>query len=157
MIWKIAVGVPTMFFAAIGGLWVADREPPTTVFSVQALTSEVRPGDQMRALYSVRRFRSCAVHVDRLLFDSAGERYVLEDIEFAAAPGPLGDASYTVGINIPRRFAEGPARYQAITQYTCNPFHKLSPIVVTGTPVSFDVKGPPLPADQSPIEIMPRR
>lgn len=157
MIWKIAFGAPTLFFAAIAGIWVADREPPTTVFSVQALTSEVRPGGQMRALYSVRRFRSCAVHVDRLLFDSAGERYVLEDLDFAAAPGQLGDASYTVGINIPRRFSEGAARYQAITQYVCNPLHKLSPIVVTGSPVLFDVKGPPVPADEAPIEIMPRR
>lgn len=157
LIWKLAISIPLLFFSAVLGLWVADRDPPTAVISVTPLSDTVQPGGQLRILYNVRRFRSCAVHIDRLLFDAGGERYVLEDEEFAGAPGPLGDATYTVGVNIPRRFAEGPGRYQAITEYVCNPLHHISPIVATGAPTTFTVKGPAVSSDVPPLEIIPQR
>ena len=157
MILKIAIGLPVIFFAGVMGVWVSDRDPPISLISVTAMNESIQPGGQLRVSYSVRRFRSCGVHIDRLLFDANAERYVLEDIDFAAAPGPLGDATYTVGINIPRRFAEGVGRYQVITRYECNPLHNFSPIVVTGPLITFTVKGPPTPMDQSPRETTPSR
>jgi hypothetical protein len=157
MIWRIVAVVVFGGLGAMLGLWTTDREPPSQAISTQVLTETIRPGDQLRILYTVRRWRSCQVKIDRLLFDAAGERYVLDDLEFAGAPGPLGETTYTVGITIPRRFAAGLGRYRTASTYVCNPLQRIWPINGPGTEVEFHVGGDPLPADALPVEVSPVR
>jgi hypothetical protein len=157
MIWRLAVAIPVLFFSAVLGMWAEDRDPPSQAISAQVLTETIRPGDQLRILYTVRRWRSCQIKIDRLLFDAAGERYVLEDLDFSASPGALGEATYTVGITIPRRFAAGAGRYRAVSTYICNPLHHIWPIIGPAPEVEFHVSGDPLPADVLPVEVSPVR
>lgn len=47
---------------------------------------------------------------------------------------------------------------KAISTYVCNPIQRMfSPIVVSGEDIEFEVKGEPMPADDAPIEVIPRR
>jgi hypothetical protein len=155
-LWRILVLIATGALAATAGLWASDRTSPTQVIIARAETPVVAPGGVLKIHYEVFRLRSCAVRVDRLLFDADRVRVSLEDQEFAGAPGPLGHDSYTTTITIPRSFAQGPGRYTAISRYECNLLHKAWPIVVGGVDVEFMVSGDPAPGAQLPIEIVPR-
>ena len=158
MIWRIFAVVVFGGFGAMLGLWTTDREPPTRAARINVLTSEVRPGAELRIMYTVQRWRSCKTHVDRLLVDADGVRRDLADVDFAGAPGPLGETTYIISITIPRSFAQGRAHYKAISTYTCNPIQRMfSPIVVAGDDIEFEVNGDPLPPDDTPVEVIPRR
>lgn len=139
IIWRGLVlallGIPMGIF----GMWVVDREPPTTVLRFEVTPMQVLPGGTVEVRYFVRRIRSCAIIVDRVLYDAKGVRTPLEDRNFVAAPGPLGDDNYVVAINLPDNFALGRGRYRATSVYRCNPLHGWFPITVFGPDVYFDV------------------
>lgn len=142
MIWR--VGTLSMVALTFGtfGMFIADRTPPTTVYDVQVLTPQVPPGGTLKVKYTVYRARSCATQVERILFDHQRVRHALEDLEFKAAPGPLGTDSYISAVPIPNTFTRGEARYRVLTTYRCNPVHSIWPITVLTADETFDVTGP---------------
>jgi hypothetical protein len=123
------------FFAIglLGGLlgyWASDRDMPVTVAGMEAATPEVAPGNIFRARYQFIRHRSCDTHVERLLFDGHGQRFVLSDLDFAAGTLPLGKDSVFVPAMVPPQAlpsAEA-ATYRTLNCYACNPVHLVWPV-----------------------------
>jgi hypothetical protein len=142
-------GVATTVGVALG-LWTIDRDPPVVINSVQVLTPEVPPGGRLRIKYQVNRIRECAVHIDRLLLDSAKVRGELTDLSFAKPPGPLGNDEYTTEIRVPDTFSQGPAVYRTLTTYRCNLIHAIWPVPWGPNDVSFVVRGMAAPAPAPP-------
>ncbi|MGU3495947.1 hypothetical protein ACLBXM_18045 [Xanthobacteraceae bacterium A53D] len=139
MRWKI----PTMIaFGALGayiGTLIIDREPPVIVTSSQVLTPQVAPGDALKVEVEILRTRRCETTVDRIVFDAAGARHVLEPVQFSSAGGGRGEERYANLIPIPKDAAPGPARYRSIATYRCNPLHQPWPIVGEPREVAFEI------------------
>lgn len=155
MMWR------TLALALVGaasgtlGLWASDREPPVVrTANPVALEGVVPPGGSLGVRFSVFRKRSCAVKVERMLFDASDVRYPLEDLAFSGELAGLGNSVYTSKIAIPRSFSQGPARYRTVSTYTCNLVHRLWPIVMPASEVAFKVWGDPVPLEL-PIKITP--
>lgn len=156
MIWRIVTFATAGLISATLGYWANDREPPTRIISAEAVEHTVQPGGELHVRYKVERLRSCRMHIDRILYDASQIRRDLEDVDYAAAPGPVGEQMYIVSITIPRNTARGEARYKVITTYFCNPLHNyFSPIVSVNETIVFNVAGEP--SDEGPIEVIPRR
>lgn len=137
------------------GLWVQDTSPPLASLQVAPVQKIVAPGETLKIRYEVERYRSCASRIDRILLDSERIRFTLEDLDYAAAPGPLGRDTFVTDVPIPRAFSQGPAIYRVISRYECNLLHRLWPIVLTRD-IAFEVRGPP-PVGPLPIPIEPKR
>lgn len=158
MIWRTVTLLASGVLGSTLGFWSADREPPTRFMRSEVITKVVQPGGELRIEYSVQRLRSCQTHFDRVLYDSENARTDLQDIDFAASPGPMGESQFILTIPIPRNFAQGKGRYKTIASYICNPLQRaFSPIVVTSDDVEFTVHGEPVQNENSPIEVIPRR
>lgn len=124
---------------AILGLWSVDREPPTVTLRAEPMTQTVVPGGDLKIKFSVRRTKSCVTHIDRLLLDSQKARFLLPDLDYAKAPGPMGDDEYVSVVPIPEQMAGGPARYRTIASYQCNIIHRLWPVTLDPIDVPFTV------------------
>ncbi len=156
MIWRVVTFATAGLMAATLGYWANDREPPTRIISAESINHTVQPGGEVLVRYKVERVRSCRVHIDRVIYDALNVRRDLEDVDYAASPGPLGEQTYSVAITIPRNTNLGQARYKVITTYYCNPLHTyFSPIVSVDETITFNVAGEP--SDEGPIEVIPRR
>ena len=141
MIWRIITFSFASVIAGILGLWAADREPPIYVIKAEPVKT-VWPGDELQLRYTVYRRKSCETNIDRFIFDSQLVRYVLDDLAFSGAPGPLGESTYVARVAIPAKFAIGQARYRVISKFVCNPLQRIWPIVVESPDVVFDVGTP---------------
>lgn len=157
MIFRITTFAAVAAAGATLGFWVTDRDPPTIVIRSEVLGKPVRPGDDLRIKYTVHRFRSCETVIDRTLLDADSVRIILDDLAFTSSPGPLGEDTYVATVALPRNFAAGLGQYRVVTQYVCNPLHRIWPIVAVNPPVYFEVGGEPIPPTQMPFEIVPRR
>lgn len=156
MIWRVVTFATAGLIASTLGYWANDREPPTRLISAEVVTKSVPPGGELRIRYKIERLRSCRMHIDRVLFDHEKVRRDLEDVDYAAAPGSLGDQIYVMSLTIPRNAALGEARFRTITTYYCNPLHSyFSPIIAVDEMVVFEIAGDP--SDEGPIEVIPRR
>ena len=154
MIFRLTTFMVLGTIGAVLGTWASDRTPPGQVVEVQLPKHPTPPGGQLRITYVVQRYRSCEMHIDRIMWDSTGARFPLVDLDFGSAPGPLGQSKYAFFLNIPATFAQGDGHYQAITAYICNPLQRIWPIIVKGEPVTFKVAGDPVPA--APVAVIPR-
>ena len=127
----VAVLVGGLIGGYVGGGFL-DAEP-VYVIDTTPVPPAVRPGDTLRVRYVLRRERSCASKIDRILFDGDHNRYDLPDAEYSAAPGPVSDKpqSFYVRIIIPLDAAPGEAKYVAIASYTCGLVRRLWPVVET--------------------------
>ncbi len=129
---SLAQGILLFFVGVLSfqaWVWALDREPPVVVLRSQA-NDAVEPGGTVIILYDVERSRSCAVKLDRDIIDSKDVRVPLVDLDWAAAPGPLGRDRYGQPVTIPNSVNPGIARYRVIAQYRCNLLQWLSPIIV---------------------------
>lgn len=128
MIWRVI----TFFTVAAAGGYLGnmlrDREPPTEVFETRAVPDVVRPGGRVEIEFHARRHRSCKLHVVRYVYDSRGIRHVLSDLDFPKGSLPVGEETYRVLIDVPKEAAPGPAKYQSVNTYACNPLQLLWPI-----------------------------
>jgi hypothetical protein len=143
MMWRIGLSAVLLFGAAALGMWINDREPPNTVLSVDVLTPTVRPGTELRILYHVQRWRTdCAVHVDRVLYDSRNASFPVPDVDFAASPSAkTGADSVMTIIYIAPNMAEGKARFRSVSTFRCNPMHNIWPIKRESPEIIFNVAG----------------
>lgn len=140
------------------GMWAIEREPSTVMRRMEVVTPEVQPGGRLRIHYYVTRYKDCMIRIDRSIHDSQKVRYVLPDLDFTKAPGPIGEDDYVSETVIPNTLAEGPAYYRAITRYQCNPLHRFWPIVTGPTDLHFIIKGEPIPTPVIvPAETLPPR
>ncbi len=141
----MTVVVPGFLIAALlaglFGTFLADRDPPISIISAEVLTPMVRPGDPFTMRFKVVRHRSCAIHADRVLRDSAGGREILEDFDLKTDPGPIGNDSFLVHVTVPAAFKPGPAHYITAAEFACNVVHKLWPIRAPVREFTFEIVG----------------
>lgn len=133
---------------AIGAVlmsWAMDRTPPVVLKSVEVAEIGVSPGETLHVRYSVHRNRDCAFKADRWLFDSAGNRFTLPDVEQEGSPGPMGGDTYSVPIQVPFGMREGVASYRIVGSYRCNYLHRWWPIPERPPDVKFLVYDSNLP------------
>lgn len=128
--------------AFVGGYfgWIAsDREVPVAVISMSAATEQVQPGGVFRAHYRFIRTRSCGTHVERLLFDGGGQRFVLPDLDFAPGTLPIGEDIVFVPAAVPPGALPGTATYRTVNCYVCNPSHLMWPICDAPRDIKFQI------------------
>lgn len=132
----------TVAVACLVGTWlginIGDRDPPTTTYEAAVITPRVRPGDDLRIKYTVRRHRACRTYMDRFIYDGENQRHILDDVDFG--PGlRLGEESYVVVVKTPLDAAPGRARYTVFSSFVCNPLHYVWPIVGSPRDIPFDI------------------
>lgn len=129
------------FWSGMLGLWTAARDTPTVIVSATAEPDVVRAGEDLQIRYLIDRRESCPSTLERMVVDSAKVRFLLDDIDYKAAPGPLGRDEVVIRVPVSPTAAPGPAVYRAIVAYYCNPVHHFWP--VTGTrEVRFTIAPP---------------
>lgn len=149
---RIAAGLVLGTMVITGGqlgIWLAERDPPTVVLHTEVVPIKPWPDGEVQIRYNVRRYKQCATRVERSVYDSKQLRMVLPPREFAIAPGPIGDDTYSVSVMLPESMSPGRATYRINTTYVCNPIHRIWPIVVIAPDIAFDVQ--PSPERQSSI------
>lgn len=128
--------------AGILGRWIGDRSEPSITERFEILTPEVKPGEELRIKFYVRRERTgCTITVYRLILDSQQARYVLTERFFPYAPGPVGEDTYITPVVIPDGIALGPALYRTMTTFACNPIQYVWPIDQHPLDIHFNVVG----------------
>ncbi|MCO6391104.1 hypothetical protein GTW25_08690 [Aliihoeflea aestuarii] len=142
--WKIIGGIVLML-AAVGTfnmtVWMMDRDPPITYLGARALTPVVAQGGTIPVEFDVFRHRICPIDVRRWLYDSGMNRHAIPSwttgLELLA-----GREVYQRTITIPDAAASGPAQYQIVLDYECNPLARIMsiPIRVYSPPIRFEIK-----------------
>ncbi|TCP87283.1 hypothetical protein C8J31_105145 [Rhizobium sp. PP-CC-2G-626] len=116
---------------------VVDREAPISYQGAHAVTPTVKRGGTIEVEYKVVRTRICPVVAKRWLYDSAGQRHSVPQYT-VGADLTAGRETYRRSITIPSSAALGPARYEVVLDYTCNPLQNLlGPTTVVSPPVNF--------------------
>ncbi|MCD7109692.1 hypothetical protein LRX75_11655 [Rhizobium sp. DKSPLA3] len=120
---------------------VVDREAPISYQDAHAVTPTVKRGGTIEVEYKVVRTRICPVVAKRWLYDAAGQRHSVPQYT-VGADLTAGRETYRRSITIPSSAALGPARYEVVLDYTCNPLQKLvGPTTVVSPPVEFEIVG----------------
>lgn len=116
---------------------VVDREPPITYQAARAIDTEAKPGGTIEVEYKVIRNRICPVLAKRWIHDSVGQKHSVPQYT-VGADLTAGRETYRRSITVPTSAALGPARYEVVLEYTCNPLQKLlGPTTVVSPPVRF--------------------
>lgn len=139
MKWRITAIVGVGLFAGWVGYELSDRSVPTIVYSKVAEPKAVRPGDHIRFIYTALRLRSCATHVDRLLFTADGKRHVIMPLEFVRGTLPIGTDNFTTEITVPMIASPGEAIYRTVNSYECNWTQSIWPIVDAPRDIVFEI------------------
>ena len=142
MITKIVALAVAGFVGGWLGFSVSDRDVPVLIHSMSAAPAAASPGETVRMQYEATRVRSCATHVERLLFAADGQRFVLPDLEFASGTLPIGLDRFAVPTAVPLGTPFGRATYRTINCYACNPSHRIWPICDNPRDIPFTVKPP---------------
>lgn len=124
--------------------WSLDNEPPLVVNSITVENPEVPRGGNLVMTYDVTRKRTCRGEVQRIFVDAKDTLIPIEVYRFNEGVNRNGKASVIgrevvrVSAPVPFGAAPGPAKYQAILEYFCNPLQRVagSGIVVV-TPIQF--------------------
>jgi hypothetical protein len=108
--------------------WTIDRTPPVNqIYNI--ITEDVHPGGDIILRSRVFRHRSCQTHIDRVVIDGGGFRYILQDLDFNTAPGVVGEQDeYSSRIPLPLDAASGIATLKMFMTWRCNIIHVIWPI-----------------------------
>lgn len=144
MIEKYILATIVIFLAGWLGTEVGNREVPVRLISSEVMTPVVAPGEQARVRFKIYRSKSCGVHVERMLFDSAGNRFVLPDIDFPSGILPLGEDLSTVFFTVPSRDMDGTpvkgkALYRHVNFYNCTFMQKFFPLETEARDVNLEI------------------
>lgn len=142
--------------------WAFDVEPPVEIVSVVASDQAVKRGGNLLLDYDVIRRRECPGETQRVISDSKDIIHASEPYRFNSGVGregrklPLGNERFKVSAPVPFGAAPGPAKFQAIIEYWCNPVQRFFSrgIVVTLPVVPFVVL-PDTAADITPPTRLP--
>lgn len=141
-LWRVLVIASIITVAATLAIWAFDRRPPITILSAVVEDTEIEQGGLLHIDYRLEQHRRCVSDLSRWIVDS---RNVIHHIDiYASGPEVGGVNDFRVSIPVPLGAAVGPARYQAMLHYRCNPLQR-----VTG--MSIDVATP-----QVNFTILPR-
>lgn len=111
--------------------WAADRSPPMSLIADEP-EGEARIGGMLTIRSEViRHRRDCRTKVEQMVVDGGRYRHVLDDLEFAAVPGPLGRDVYRRTVQLRSNTLPGLASFRIIVSWRCNPLHELWPIVLS--------------------------
>ena len=121
---------------------IVDREAPITYQSARPLALRVEQGGTIEVEYKVFRSRICPVVAKRWLHDAHDVRHSVPQFT-VGADLTAGRETYRRTITIPESAALGPAWYEVVLEYTCNPLQKLigGPQVVS-PPIRFSIVPP---------------
>lgn len=116
-----------------------DRDPPIAYESARAIEESVQRGSSVDVEFRVFRTRICDQTVRRYLTDSEGVRHAIPSytvgIQMLA-----GRETYQRSITIPTAASLGPASYQVVIDYVCNPLQTIfSSIRVVSPPITFNI------------------
>ncbi|KQT08539.1 hypothetical protein ASG40_11720 [Methylobacterium sp. Leaf399] len=127
--------------ATLTSYYLADRRSPIRVDSVEVLTPTVEIGGRLQIRTVLTYMRSCKIHSDRQMFDSANHRKLVEDVDFETAPAPLGEPQTIIQtFEVPAYFVPGKAIFQTFPWYACNAVHRyIWPIEPGGLTVEFEI------------------
>lgn len=144
MIAKFMLATLVIFLAGWLGAEVGNRDVPVRLISSEVMTSLVAPGEQARVRFKIYRSRACGVHMERMLFDAAGNSFVLPDIDFPPGLLPLGEDVFTVFFNVPSRDMDGTpvkgkALYRHVNFYTCTFMQKFFPLETEARDVNIEI------------------
>lgn len=148
----LAVGVfgPLLF-------WILDDTPPVVVHEAVAVDPIVVRGGALVVRYEMTYSRKCAGDAQRLFIDASDVLIPIEPYRFAPGLGnerreiALGEKEVvSVSASTPVAMAPGPARYQVITEFFCNPLQRALQrgIFFKFPPIIFEVTAAP---PQTPI------
>lgn len=115
---------------------VIDREPPIAYEGARAVEESVQRGSSIDIEFKVFRKRICEQVVRRYLTDSMGIRHAIPSYTVGLQM-LAGRETYQRSITIPTAASIGPASYQVVIDYACNPLQNLlGTIRVSSPPIS---------------------
>ncbi len=120
-IWSVVVGLPTWFYF--------DRDPPVRLDTIKVEDTSVARGGLLKLRYTGFRFRNCGGDIQRIVVDAQEVVHLVQPYTFEppaegeaiTALTRLGMFELPVSAPVPEGAAVGPARYQAVVHYRCNP------------------------------------
>lgn len=131
--WEYAgLAVALVIFAPL--MWMAaDREPPIIIRGHQGPAQPVDHGASLKPSYDGEWLRRCSGSSQRVFVDAAHVIYRVDPYEFRDGIGADGRPITLrrrallppVRAPVPTGAATGPATYQAITNFYCNPLQKM--------------------------------
>lgn len=124
---------------AVALAWLT-RDPVSQIQNV--VTPTVVPGRDLVIESEVFRHRLCATKVERTLYDGRGIRFVMQDIDFASAPGPLGREKYAQTIPVPATAAPGAAYVNIGLVWHCAGSWLMGPQKTIIGPLHFTISPP---------------
>lgn len=127
-IWQYLVMASVIIISLSLGVWWFDTAPPLTVISAEPRKAALKRGELLIIDYKVNRHRLCHGEVQRIVVDSQDVLQIIEPYSFSHTSddgtGRLGLTRISVTVAVPTGAAIGPARYQAILTYQCNPLQR---------------------------------
>ena len=122
------------------GIALLLSQEPVSQISNILIKNTASPGGSIILESSVFRKRLCATKIERTIFDGANIRWVLSDIDFSSAPGPLGHQVYRQSIPVPNEAEPGDASLYFGLVWNC-PFSIFQAKEVIG-PLTFTILRP---------------
>lgn len=136
---------PALLAAVIFGpgvWWSMDTTPPIKITASTIERNEVPRGGSLAIAYTIERSRLCRGVAQRVFVDAKETLIPIEAYAFNerygrnGKPFEVGTETNRVSIPVPFAAAPGPAKYQAVIEYFCNPLQRLiGPGIVVLTPV----------------------
>lgn len=138
------IGAVGVLMAAFYGSYtfvslLIDREPPIFYEGAKAVTADAQRGGSIDVEFKVFRKRICEQTVRRYLTDSQGIRHAIPSYTVGLQM-LAGRETYQRSITIPTAASVGPATYEVVIDYACNPLQAIfGTIRVTSPPIAFNI------------------
>ena len=111
--------------------WSIDDMPPLTTTGATIAHAEVPRGGTLIIDYEMNYTRMCSADVRRVFVDSGKTEYPIEMVHLLTGYGrdhrkiEVGPQTVRLSAEVPYAMAPGSAKYQAITEFFCNPLQRL--------------------------------
>lgn len=148
--------VPALLAIGVFGpllYWSVDNTPPVIVHSAVPTKMNIARGDPLVVDYNLTYNRFCDGDAQRLFVDAADVLLPIEPYRFRAGSGNDDrrialntPENVSVSASIPAGMAIGPAKYQVLTEFYCNPLQRILGwgILYKFPAVQFNVTGEPV-------------
>jgi hypothetical protein len=139
--------VPIIFSIAVFApvLWMAmDRSQPFERIAGVVVPPDPAPGEYIHIEWQIRVLKSCLPsqqrNVSRSIVDSTGKIHRFEPTEGIYGTTTTPPPSVSRALQLPPDIPAGPARYEAIACFACNPFQHLVPVCINKPNLLFTVR-----------------
>lgn len=113
--WICLQAIPIIIAAVVIG-WIIRDDPPTKVFSVEALPRNAQPGEQLTLHFEGIRYRACPVVSHEEIIDSAGNHFPVQ-ARLGNPERKNGAFQIVVKVPVPENAVRGLATYRSIATY----------------------------------------